>query len=60
MHAQLFFADTNRQHAGQGMSGSLTRRSVDQVLQLMGLGAGDRFIDLGSGVGHVTLQVRET
>lgn len=43
--------------AGQGMSGSLTHRGVDQVIRVMGLGAGDRFIDLGSGVGHVTLQV---
>eukprot|EP00041_Stephanoeca_diplocostata_P023399 m.574730 g.574730 ORF g.574730 m.574730 type:complete len:863 (-) comp22282_c0_seq4:2603-5191(-) len=41
---------------GQGMSGSLTKGSVGQVLKAMDLGPGDRFLDLGSGVGHVTLQ----
>jgi ubiquinone/menaquinone biosynthesis C-methylase UbiE len=37
----------------------LTHRGVEQVLELMGLGTGDRFVDLGSGVGHVTLQAAE-
>lgn len=45
--------------SGQGMSGSLTHRGVEQVLELMQLGPGDRFVDLGSGVGHVTLQAAE-
>ena len=41
------------------MSGSLTRGSVSDVIAQFDLGAGDRFVDLGSGVGHVTLQVAE-
>ena len=44
---------------GQGMSGSLTHRSVTSVFERMGLKGGDRFLDLGSGVGNVTLQAAE-
>jgi hypothetical protein len=44
---------------GQGMSGSLTRKSVSDILQRCKLVANDRFIDLGAGVGNVTLQVAE-
>jgi len=44
---------------GQGMSGSLTNKSVSNILKRCNIAKGDRFIDLGAGVGNVTLQVAE-
>jgi hypothetical protein len=44
---------------GQGMSGSLTRKSVSDILVRCELKDGDRFIDLGAGVGNVSLQAAE-
>lgn len=41
------------------MSGSLTRKSVSDILKRCNMKKGDRFIDLGAGVGNVPLQVAE-